>query len=276
MENEQTENNAMTNVLPTNTSTAPAESIDQVVKLKANLDAGQPAEQILPPVLGDYFSRVMSPFVISTGTLTTGSATGTLLKSIPISPTVEYWSSAFVPYFCHEAYKYAYYTGTFTVRIIFFCSSAYRGSIELVRSFTSTSVPTINKANMIRHVHVLDGGNFVHEHVMRMHAKANVRHSFINVNNSFESPNVTIPFQDVFGEFLTMRVYSQIAVPGIFPTSIPYFIILQPHQDIQFLNRRNNFRSLLPNVTYSRRKQDGTIETVDEKINVENAHYWTK
>lgn len=230
-------------LIPANTTSAPPGNIDDISKIKQNLSPGDIPESIVPPVLEEYLDRVFSPFVIYKGTWSTTQTSGTSLLSKNISPCVDYWGAKYVPYFVHELMKWGYYSGDFLLRMILFGCDAYRGSTRLKRTFGYTSSPA-TRVRAIEHRHVIDGGNLIHEHLLRF---SSVGHGKLAYINEFTDVGVApIQFQDVFYEKLDITVQTQLSVPSIYPNIIPFWITLTPLPNIQFLIRRNNLFNYLP------------------------------
>lgn len=240
-------------LVPANTTSMEPNNIDAISKIKQNLSPGIEPEPLPPPVLTEYFTKVMSPFVIATGLWTTSNPGGLVLFDQPIGPTPGYWRSPRVPYWCHEAFKWAYYRCTFKLRIVFFGSEAYRGSLRLRRTFVPQ---TGARPRAIEHRHVIDGGNLVHEHDLRMSAVGNYKLAYLN-EYPVTTTNAVKP-QDIYYEFLQISVQAPLTAPGIYPTTIPYMIFLEPLSDLEFSIRRNNLEPYIGTFTKDNKTQSYT------------------
>lgn len=258
------EEQTMETLLPTNTDITPPNLIDSTVKVKANLSPGVAAPPMLPPSMAEYMSRVASPFYLHHVNWMTSHNNSTVLATIDVSPTVKFWHLDYVPYFVHEAFKWAYYRGSFKLRIVFFGSSAYRGSIRIQRTFATEPLAVANSNNNV-HYHSIDGGNLVHEHQLRFSSRAGVKFTM-----PITHPRTTsFAFQDLFYERLQLTVISPLNAPSIYPTTVPILIFLEPQEDIQFLSRRNNLSILLPTIT-----RDDVTPKREEVISLSNVQKW--
>lgn len=241
MSNEQQQ--GIKEVLPPNVNLATPSTLDATVKTDLNMAPGVSAPPMLPPALMEYARKVSHPFFVKSFNWTTTQTNGTSLVDFDVSPLAPFWDKDFVPYFAHEAMKWAYYRGSFLLKIVFLGSAAYRGSVMIVRTFSGDAHTSVNVdlSNNV-HFHSIDGGNLVHTHHLRFSARGAAK---LTVASGHPVVSPTLKFQDIYYEKMKVKVISPLSAPSIYPTTVPALIILEPLPDIEFFSRRNNLLPLM-------------------------------
>lgn len=229
-------------VIAPNTNLANATTLDASVKINPNMAPGVVPPPMLPPILMEYARKVSSPFFIKSFNWATSNPNGTTLLDLDVSPTAPFWTKDFVPYFAHEAMKWAYYRGSFILRIVFLGSAAYRGTVVISRYFSDETPSAINPENYSNtHYHSIDGGNLVHTHHLRFSSRGGVK---LTVPSGHPIVVPTLKFQDIYYERLKIKVVAPLNRPDIYPTTVPCLVTLEPMPDIEFFSRRNNLAPL--------------------------------
>lgn len=258
--NNTTVNNGRPLDVAPNKNDSPDSGLESVVKVKQNIDPGLEARVPLSPFMVDYFSRVLSPIPIAKGTWTTSQEEKTELINLMVSPIAPYLDYSPVPYFVHEALKWNSYRSSFKLRIVFFAGSMYRGVVTVQRVFNKATTigDAVNETTF-----AIDGGNEVYEHIVRPTTNMNYKFTLPNL---IGDPHTDFDFFDIYYERLIVKVNTKLNVSSsMYPTSVPFVVLLEPLSDLTFATRRNNLVSYAPVV-------QATVEDKDKnKVKVKRS-----